>query len=146
MANLKERLGGGEKRGQVIDDACEVLDREVSEKSGITGLAVKAGYAVVKGVKPGFIRQAVDFLLDEFLEALDPFCQKALEAQQRPGSYLLAHGDEAADALLGVTDRRAQRAESGILRKTYDKLRPTAKKHVQAAVPRLAQLLDKHVT
>jgi hypothetical protein len=33
-----------------------------------------------------------------------------------------------------------------MIRKTYDKLRPTAKKHVSASAPRLGQMLDRHVS
>ncbi len=31
-----------------------------------------------------------------------------------------------------------------MLRKTYDKLRPSAKKHVEAAMPRIGELLERH--
>ena len=80
MTTLRERLGSGEKRQQAIDDACRVLDEEVADKSGLGGIAVKAAYAVVKGIKPGFIRQAVDHLLDEFLDAFDRLIPEQIEA------------------------------------------------------------------
>lgn len=144
MVTLKEQLGQGEKRQQVIDDACRVLDEEVSDKGGLGGMAVKAAYSVVKGVRPGFIRQAVDSLLDDFLDALDPIHREALEKGKRPGEYLKAESARVAESLLTVTDKKAERAESGLVRKTYDKLRPSAKKHVEAAAPRMGQLLDKY--
>jgi hypothetical protein len=129
---------------QVIDDACRVLDEEVGDKSGLGGLAVKAAYTVVKSIKPGFIRQAVDHLLDEFLDAMDPFTQEALEKNMKPGTLILENRSRVSDALLKVTDRRAQKTDSGVVRKSYDKLRPAAQKHVEAAAPRLARLLDKY--
>jgi hypothetical protein len=144
VATLKERLGTGEKRQQVIGDACRVLDDEVNDKGGLGGMAVKAAYAVVKGVRPGFIRQAVDSLLDDFLEAIEPIHLEALEKGKRPGEYLKSEASRVAESLLAVTDRKAERAESGLVRKTYDKLRPSAKKHVEAAAPRMGQLLDKY--
>jgi hypothetical protein len=137
-------LGSGEKRQQVIDDACRVLDEEVADKSGLGGIAVKAAYAMVKGIKPGFIRHAIDHLLDEFLDALSPIAQEAEEKKVQPGSLVMQNPTNVANALLAITDRRAQKAESGIVRKSYDKLRPAAQKHVQAAAPRLAKLLDKY--
>lgn len=143
MATLKERLGGSEKRQQVIDDACRVLDEEVADKSGLGGMAVKAAFAVVKGAKPGFIRQAVDHLLDDFLVCLDPIHQEALQQGKKPGEHLRAEGGRVAEALLAVTDAKAKKAETPVILKTYEKLRPSAKKHVEAAVPRLGQLLDK---
>ena len=146
MTNLRESLGSGEKRVQVVDDACRVLDEEVGDKSGLGGLAVKAAYTVVKSIKPGFIRQAVDHLLDEFLDALDPFAEEAREKNIKPGTLILENRSRISDALLKVTDRRAHKAESGVVRKSYDKLRPAAQKHVEAAAPRLARLLDKYAT
>src|SRR5687767_1399538 len=83
MQALREQLGTGEKRRQVIEDAMGVLDQEVADKSGLSGLAIKAAYKVVKGIRPGFIREVVDALLDEFLEAVDPLYQEAV-ANKRP--------------------------------------------------------------
>lgn len=144
LATLKERLGSGEKRQQVIDDACRVLDEEVNDKGGLGGMAVKAAYSVVKGIRPGFMKQAVDHLLDDFLDALDPIHREALEKGKRPSEHVRAEAGRVAEALLAVTDRKAARADSGLVRKTYDKLRPSAKKHVEAAANRMGQLLDKH--
>ena len=143
MSTLKEQLGTGEKRQQVIEDAMKVLDAEVADKGGLTGLAVKGGYKVVQGVRPGFVRDVVTGLLDEFLDAMDPLYQEAKQKGRPAGAYLLENKGRMAEGLLAVTDRKAQRAE-GMLKKAYDKLRPLAKGQVEAAAPRLSQLLEKH--
>ena len=49
-----------------------------------------------------------------------------------------------ADSLLAVTDRKSQKAKSQVVKSTYEKLRPSAKKQVEAACPRLAGLLERH--
>ena len=144
MATLKEMLATGDKRTEVIDDALQVLEAEVKDKGGISGVAIKTGYKVVKGLKPGFVRKAVDHMLDDFLDGLEPIYQEALARQEPPGKYLESKRERVADALLAITDRRAENAEQGVLTKTYAKLRPTAKKHVEAAAPRLAQMLERH--
>ncbi len=144
MASLKELLGSGEKRTAVIDDACKVLDLEVADKSGVSGLAIKGGYKLVRGIKPGFVREVVDHLLDDFLDALDPIYQEAVEKKQPAGAHLKEDPARVADALLGITDARAEHAKSGAIKKTYRKLRPMAHKHVEAAAPRLAEMLDRH--
>jgi hypothetical protein len=143
MSSLKEQLGSGEKRQQVIEDAIKVLDAEVADKGGLTGLAVKGGYKMVQGIKPGFVNDVVTRLLDDFLEAMDPLYQEAKQKGRPAGAYLLENKTRVADALLGVTDRKAQGAD-GMLKKAYEKLRPLAKGQVEAAAPRLAQLLEKH--
>lgn len=121
-----------------------MLDEEVSDKGGLGGMAVKAAYAVVKGIRPGFIRQAVDSLLDDFLDAIDPLHREAITQGKRPSDHIKAESGRVAEALLAVTDKKAERAESGLVRKTYDKLRPSAKKHVEAAANRMGQLIDKY--
>lgn len=145
MASLKELLGAGDKRKSVIDDARRVLDAEVADKGGVSGFAIRAAYKLVQGVRPGFVRDVIDYLLDEFLDALDPLYQEANTKGEAPGAYLRKNSGRVADALLTVTDKRAEKAESGVLKKTYEKLRPTAKKHVEAAAPRLAEMLDRQV-
>jgi hypothetical protein len=146
MASLLEQLGGGDTRGKVIDDACHVLDQEVADKSGITGLAIKGAYKVVQGVKPGFVREVVDALLDDFLRALDPLYQESITKQRPAGGYLRENSSRAADALLAVTDKRAQDAKRQMIRSAYEKLRPMAKKQVEGAMPRLGDLLERHAS
>jgi hypothetical protein len=144
MQPLREQLGTGEKRRQVIDDALVVLDQEVGDKGGLTGIAIKAAYKVVKGVRPGFIREVVDGLLDEFLEAVEPLYQEAIAAKRPAGSGVRDNPSRVADSLLGVTDRKSQKAKSQVVKSAYEKLRPSAKKQVEAACPRLASLLERH--
>jgi hypothetical protein len=137
-------MANGDKRQQVIDDACKVLDQEVADKGGISGLAIKGAYKIVQGVKPGFVREAVDGLLDDFLNAVDPLYQEAATKKVSAGTYLRDNSSRMADALLAITDGRAQRAKSQVVRGTYEKLRPMAKKQVEAAAPRLGDLLNRH--
>ncbi|MEL6548399.1 MAG: hypothetical protein AAFQ82_27495 [Myxococcota bacterium] len=49
-----------------------------------------------------------------------------------------------ANALLGVTDERAARADNQTLKKAYKKLRPKAVGHVESAVPGIARIIEKH--
>jgi hypothetical protein len=144
MATLRELLSGPGKRGPLIDDALRVLDAEVDDKSGLSGFAVKTAYKVVKSVSPNFLREVVDHLLDDFLDGLDPLYQEALSRNINPRQHLQANPSRVADALLGITDRRAQRAKNQLVKGTYEKLRGQAKKHVEAAVPRLGELFERH--
>lgn len=144
MAHLKDLIGQGDKRRDVVGDACKVLDAEVADKTGLSGVAIKGAYKVVQSVKPGFVPEVVDHMLDEFLDALDPIYQEALEKRVAPGAHLKANRERVAEALLAVTDSRAEKSDHGMLKKTYSKLRGTAKRHVEAAAPRLGELLERH--
>jgi len=146
MASLREKLEDPERRKAIIKDACEVLDQEVADKSGLAGMAVKGAYKVVKGVKPGFIPETVDYLLNDFVGALEPIYEESVQKGEAPGRYLESNRSRMADALLAITDRRAERAKNLSIKKLYGKLRPAAKKHVEAAAPRLGRLLERHAT
>jgi hypothetical protein len=112
MSTLPDVLTNEEKKPAIVDDCLALIDAEVADKGGISGLAIKAGYAAVKGVKPGFIKQAVS--------------------------------ERVADALLAITDAKAKKSKSGVVKGTYDKLRGSAKKNVEAAVPRLGKMIEKY--
>ncbi len=146
MASLTETLTNENKMAAVVDDCCSLIDAEVADKSGISGLAIKAGYSAVKGIKPGFIRHAVIDLLPDFAKALDPLYQEAKAGGKPVAAHLTANSGRAADALLAITDGKVRNAQSGLIRGTYEKLRGTAKKNVEAAVPRLSKLIEKHAS
>ncbi len=144
MQTLREQLGTGDKRRAVIDDACGVLDQEVGDKGGLMGIAIKGAYKVVKGIRPGFVREVVDGLLDEFLDAIEPMYQDAVANKRPVGSGVRDNPARVADGLLAVTDKKSERAKSQVVKSAYEKLRPSAKKQVEAACPRLAGLLERH--
>ena len=144
MPSLTEVLNSEAQKSAVESDCVALIDAEVADKGGLSGLAIKAGYGAVKGIRPGFIQQVVRDLLPEFATALDPLWNEA-KSQGRPvGEHLTANAGRVADALLTITDAKAERAKSAVVKGTYDKLRSSAKKNVEAAVPRLAQLVAKY--
>ena len=145
MSTLRELLGGAAKRGAVVEDALRVLDAEVDDKGGFGGIAVKTAYKVVKGISPDFLRRVLEHLLDDFLDALDPLYQEALQRGVDARQHLVSNPSRVADLLLGITDARAARTENQMIKKTYERLRDGAKKHVEAAVPRLGDLFARHV-
>jgi hypothetical protein len=143
--NLAEKLTAPEIRRDVVRACCDLVENEVANKSGISGLAIKAGYKVVKTLKPGMIPGAVDTLLPEFAAAMQPLYDKSVQGDADGKTaftkYLNDHADETADALLKVTDARAQKAKNATVKKTYDRLRGSARENVRAAVPGLARAL-----
>lgn len=148
MASLAQLLTRTEVRPRVVQACASLIDAEVRSKSGLSALAIKAGYKLVLAVRPTMVADVVDRLLPEFAEAIEPIFVESTQESARSGKPLPAvfeaqvAGDppRVAGALLSVTDRRAQKA-SGPLRKTYDRLRDTADTHVRAAVPGLGRAL-----
>jgi hypothetical protein len=146
MPNLAEALVSEAKKSAVEDDCMALIDAEVADKGGLGGFAIKAGYNAVRGIKPGFVRQVVTDLLPEFARALDPIYQEAKSSGQGVRAHFNANPSRVADALLSITDEKAKHAKSGMVKGTYEKLRGSAKKNVEAAVPRLAAMIEKHAS
>ncbi len=141
--SLGDAINDQSKRAGIVADCCNLVDEEVSAKSGLSGLAVKAGYHAVKGISPGFIAEVVEKLLPEFSAKIDAVWDEGKQAGN-PASHFISNKSRVADALLSVTDAKAKNAKSALVRGTYEKLRGSAKKNVEDAVPRLAKLLTKH--
>jgi hypothetical protein len=139
---LSAGLADSNKRAKVVEDCCVMIDEQLASKSGISGLAIKAAFAALKGIKPGYIPHVVDLLLPECLDALDPLWHEGVQTGD-PLAHLQVKRAQAAEALLGITDERVKASQRNIVRGTYDKLRKSAKEHVEAAVPDLAKVIDK---
>lgn len=143
---LAEKLTQPPNRERVVTECVSLVDAEVKSKSGFSGIAVKSAYGVVTAVKPRFVSEVVDGMLDEWVQRLEPF----YASWEKDGGgrsfadYLEARRGEVAEALLGVTDGRAKVSRHGTVRKMYEKMRPSAKKHVEEALPRLGRLIEKN--
>ncbi len=142
---LAEKMTQPPVRAGVITDCCVMIDEEVKSKSGFSGIAIKTGYGLVKAMSPKFVSEVVDGLLDEWIGKLEPFYAEWEKSGNGRSftEHLTARGPQAADALLQVTDARAGRTRHGSIKKMYEKLRPSAKEHVEKALPRLGKLVEK---
>lgn len=145
MANLSAVIADPNKRRAVVDDGVSVIEAEVADKGGLSGLAIKAAFGMVKKVRPGFVGQALNALLDEFAQAVDPIWAECTAKGGDPAATFAAQAPRVSEALLKITDKRAAGA-SGPVKATYEKLRPEAVKHTVAAMPRVAGLLKKHAS
>ncbi len=144
MPTLQESLAGEAQRSNVITDCENLIQQEVDSKSGLSGIAIKTAFKVVKNVKPGFIRNVIDGLLDDFCAKLQPIVDES-QAQQKPVSTFFADNrGRVADALLSITDEKAQKTKYTAIKATYEKLRGSAKKNVEAAAPRVGSMIEKY--
>ena len=143
---LQASLLDSGRRAEVVEDLQNLVDAEVAGKGGISGGLIKTGYAAVKKVRPGFVGSAIDRMLPDFVEALEPHWA-SYQAQPSPGgfgAYLAARPQHVADALLAVTDRRAQSSSRGSVTSVYNRLRPKAQENVIEALPELGELVERH--
>jgi hypothetical protein len=145
---LSERLLNDEVRPHLVKDCCAIIDRQVSSKRGLSGIALKTAYSSVKAIKRGFVPGVVDALLDEWIEKVAQF--ESEHAAKGDGShladYLIQERGRVAEALLQVTDVRAERTKHKIAKKFYLRQRPNALKNVEDGIDDLAGLVTKYET
>src|ERR1051325_4035746 len=146
MPTLKEIMVVPGNRPKVVADCVTLVQEEVDSKGGLSGLAIKAAYAVVKAVKPGFVSEAIDHMIDDFVDKLEPFWADAQAKNEPVGALMNGRAGQVADALLSISDARAARAKNQGVKKAYEKLRPTGKKNVEAADPRLCRLIAHYTS
>ncbi|ACC79783.1 DUF6918 family protein [Nostoc punctiforme] len=140
---LSEGLLNPTKKAMVVDECCNMIEVQLASKSGMSGIALKTAFAALKGVKPGYIHYVVEQILPQCFTALDPIWSEGVQKGD-PIAHLSANRSHTADALLSVTDARAKNAKRQIVRGTYEKLRGSAKKHVEEAIPDLAKVIDNY--
>jgi hypothetical protein len=148
MKSLKEILQDPQVYPRIVEDCLKVLDEEVSKKSGLTGMAIKGTYKVLKGVQNGrILRKAVETLLPEFVEKLEPH-YLAYSQGKDPGSweaFLRPQYETIAHELLEVTDAKVARTRERTLRSAYEKLRPRAHREVVGSLPALARMMERYL-
>jgi hypothetical protein len=147
MSALKERLLDPATRPALVKDCVALIDDRVRSIKGFTGVAVKGGYATVKAIKTGFVDGVVDALLDEWMAEMTSFedeFQRAAAGPERFSAFLVVHRTRVAEALITVTDRRAETTKHKTAASFYYRLRKSALGHVDEAIPDLVGLLVRH--
>jgi hypothetical protein len=145
---LSQKLTQAPNRDRVVKECCSLIDGEVKIKGGLSGIAVKGAYGLVKTVKPKFVPEVVDAMLDEWVEKLEPHyaAWSADKGGKDFGTYLTDRRAEVSEQLLAVVDGRAQNAKNKTVKNMYTKMRPSAKKHVEEAIPRLGSLVEREMS
>jgi hypothetical protein len=144
-ATLKQILLAPDRRASIVAELQALVDKEVASKSGMSGLAIKGSFVVVKKVRAGFVPHAIDQMLPEFAHRLQPYYARYNPATDGSlANYLVANESAVADVLLTVADGRARRSRHESVKRAYQKLRPQAKKHVEHALPPLGDLIEQH--
>ncbi len=139
---LKAIITKAETRPIVVDECVALVESEVQGK----GLIIRGAFKTVKKIKPGFVKGAIDGLLDEWLDKMEPYYGNWKRTNSEGfGDHLASNKRDVANDLLTVTDERAETSKHKTAAKMYKKLRPSALNNVESAVPGLASLIEKHL-
>lgn len=146
MATLEQMLLSSENFPKVISDCKTLIDKQVAQRKGLSGMAIKGGYKAVKRFRPDVIETSLESLLPEFVQKLEPFWQ---EYEEKGGSltmrqFLQGNSSRVASALLSITDERARKTDLKVLKSAYSKLRPFAQENVEQALPDVGDLVQRY--
>jgi len=145
MKTLAESLLAPHRREAVVKDAVSLVETHVGSRGGLRGVSLKTGLAMLKTAKPGIVDRALQRLLPELVQALEPLYIEFRESRGRDFStFLVQHSDRAAIALLAVSDAHAGKASAAI-QSAYARLRSAAEAELAAAMPALSQLMRTHL-
>jgi hypothetical protein len=144
-AKLQDILLAPDVQPQVTADCLKLIEQEVSDKSGVSGTAVKIAYKTVKTFKPGYLQSMVERLLPDIVDNLQPYwADFNASGASEFGDYLVKRSEEVSEALLSVTDKHAEFSQRPAILKAYRTVRGSAAKHVTAALPRVGALVQKY--
>ncbi len=141
MKSLADILLAPHQREAVIEDAVKLIEAHVDGRGGLRCVTLKTGLTMLKAARPGLLARAVERLLPEFAQALNPLYQEFRGSPDRDFSvFLQKHSGRAGMALLAVADARVLQA-SATVQTTYNRMRGLAAAEVDAAMPALSRLL-----
>ena len=144
-ATLRDILLAPDVQPTVTADCLKLIDQEVSDKSGVSGTAVKVAYKTVKTFKPGYLQSMMQRLLPDIVDSLEPYwADFNTSGAAEFGDYLVKRSEEVSEALLSVTDKHAESSERPAILKAYRAVRGGAAKHVAAALPAIGALVQKY--
>ena len=145
MATLGEMLLTPDVQPKVLADCETLIEQELSEKGGISGNAIKLAYKTVNTFKPDHVRYLMGEMLPQMVGKLEPFWADFQTAGGSEfGDYLAKRGSEVSEALLQVTDARAEGSGRPIIVRAYGSVRGGAAKHIEIALPRLGGMVGKY--
>jgi hypothetical protein len=144
-STLQEILLAPTVQPQVVTDCLMLVDQEVSEKSGVSGTAIRLAYKTAAAFASGYLRTTVENLLPDIVSALQPYwADFSASGGSDFGDYLAKRSDEVAEALLAVSDEHGTHSKRPVILKAYQTVRASAGKHIEAALPQVGKLVMKY--
>jgi len=143
---LQEILLTPDARPKVLADGQTLIDQEVADKSGASGAAIKLAYKTATSFAPGYFRRTLDDMLPQIVDKLEPYwADFSASGGSEFGDYLSKRGPEVSEDLLSLTDHIAAVSQRPAITKAYRAVRGSAAKHVEAALPRVGDLVMRYV-
>ena len=144
-STLNDVLLAPDTQPAVVADCLKLIEQEVAGKSGVSGTAVKVAYKTANSFASGYLRSKIEQLVPEMVIQLEPFwADFTASGSSDFGDYLVKRGDEVSEALLAVTDAHGAQSNRPTIVRAYKAVRPSAAKHITAALPNLGAMVQKY--
>jgi hypothetical protein len=142
MPTLADALLAEGRREKTIARVVADLEAHVARLSGLRGIALRAGLAAIKAVRPDALPLSVSRLLPPCVAAMEPLYQKARAEGTKFNVFLARHTDEATETLMAVIDARAESSQHQALRALHRRLRGSIESEMRDALPDFAAALS----
>jgi hypothetical protein len=144
-ATLQQLLLTPDTQPKVIADCHTLIEQEIKDKSGISGTAVKLAYKTITSFAPGYYNGMVEELVPQIVDKLEPYwADFSTSGSSEFGDYLVKRGGEVSEALLAVTDDYASKSDKPVILRAYKTVRGSAGKNIEAALPRVGEMVRKY--
>lgn len=140
MTTLAEVLLAPARRDALVARTAQWVDEHVAALSGLRGIALRAGLAAARAVRPDAVERGVTRLLPDFAAALEPFWQRSRASGERDfGEYLRQHAPAASAAMMARVDARMAGTSHRALAAAYRRLRGTLAAELERMLPDIAR-------
>lgn len=146
-ATLQEILLVPDNRPKVLADCQALIDQEIAEKSGASGVATKLAYKTATTFAPGYFRSTLEEMLPQMADKLEPYwADFSISGGSEFSDYLSKRGPDVSEDLLSMTDAIAAASNRPAIVKAYRAVRGSAARNVEAALPRVGELVMKYAS
>lgn len=130
----------------LVADLAQALEAHIASKSGLSGAAMKLGYAALRSAKPDIASRAAQRLLPDIAQALDPLYAEFAQARAADfGGFLTQHGQRASSVVLGAVDARMGSINNSAAKTIYQRFRGSAGDELQKLLPVFGRILNAHI-
>ena len=140
---LQELMSREATRDEIVRVLGDVVELEIAQSSGASGLAMRRAYARIKTRRPELLVRLVADLLDDWLQACAPEHAFPRELWDDPGGltrYIEVHRHDLGERLLEVIERRLQRSRNRWAQAARALL---PRRAIRDAVPRIGHAVER---
>lgn len=143
MTTLSEALTAPQTKPAVVADLSGLIESQVGELRGLSGIAIKTAFAGAKRQDPQVVTKAANAYVGELGNVLQPLWDKFQASGGNDfGAFLVANRAEAESAIVTAVDAGAPK--SGQAAAMYQRFKPQVVKLLGGALPELGAIIQKH--